>query len=739
MIAISTLFKKNINLTITTLFVYVLLALVMIYFPIAINLSDTFLGKGEVVFWSNYFWWFDFSTNNFINPMRHDFIFYPLGLYMTDGIFPMLFFAPLTRCFGPTVSYNIYVISTFALAGLGTYMLSRKLSVSYLPSVMAGIIFAFFPFHFGSAWGGHLHTFSIMWIPFFAITAINFIDRPSLRNTFIAALTFSITALTSWSTAVMAALYFAILLSFNCRTLTKNNFFLKLIAFVCISIFLMIPGLYPLITEIVTGEYSKPLDDFITNSADLLSFITPSPLHPVWGSYFKNINSQFTGNMSENLMYVGISVLILAVIGAIVSKKNIHARVMIFVTLFFIIISLGPFLHIAGSYHFTENNSTVSLPGMWTAFLPVFNMIRVPSRYIIMVMFGLSILAAFGINHISKILSQKFHRFPSLPYAVQTLGCVLVLFEFMTMLPVQAAVKIPDFYYKIGKTKGHSPILTVPINLMGANGRDYNLDGKLMINYYEYQKIHQKPMFGGYWSRVADKYENFLHADPVLRYVYNQKKDIIDYAPINPLIHLKKSYGVSHVVLHKSFMSDSEINAMIAYFGSKYTEDISVEGNHLIVYSTNDATFSSNDLRRSPLSNNITLGSGWHRIDYWKKQNGEPLPTRWMGDAGELIFHSREDQNVSLLFTAYNHKKDQKVAITVTNTNGTQELLTTVITGGSSTLTIPIHLPKGKNVISLKSLDGTYRPCEDPTANSRDCRDLSIAVQNVVITPGTKR
>ena len=720
------LYKNNFILTLSTFCIYLLLACGMVYLPTAINLSSSYLGQGEVVFWGNYFWWFEFSIHNFINPLHNNFIFFPLGLYMTDGILPMLTFVPLSRLLGATASYNIYLLSTFALSGLSMFMLARKLSISYLPSLLSGIIFAFFPFHFGAAIG-HLHTFSIMWIPFFVMTSLDFIDRPSARTAFMAALVFSFTALTSWTVAVMTALYFAIVLCFNWKSF-KFDFCVKLLSLVCMSLLFMAPGIYPLISEIVTGEYTKPLEDFITYSGDLLSFVTPSPLHPIWGTHFQSTHSKFSGNISENLMFVGFTVLLLAAIGTVISRKTILGRSTIFITLFFFILSLGPVLHIGGNFNFTQSHFTVMLPGQLTMHLPIFNMIRVPSRYFIMVMLGLSILAAFGMDYISKALSQKFTNIPSLTYLMQICACILVLVEFMSTLPVHAAVKVPTFYQKLRKTSGHSPILTVPITVMGGNGRDFTSDAVLMMHYYEYQKIHQKPIFGGYWSRVANKYEKFLLADPILSYVYSQGKDIITYPQINPLVYLKQTYGTSHVVLHKSFMTDTQISLMVDYFGNGYYEDNSTKGNPLIIYSTFGAT----------PSNGMKLGNGWHDIDYWKNEKGENLlPTRWMGDYGELIFNSVKSQTASLQFTAIKYAKDRVLAISLKNVHGPQEVFTTVVSDSSQTVTIPVNLSEGENIITLKSLGGSNKPCEDQTTKSNDCRDLSIAVQNIAIKPLT--
>ena len=348
-------------------------------------------------------------------------------------------------------------------------------------------------------------------------------------------------------------------------------------------------------------------------------------------------------------------------------------------------------------------------------------------------MFGLSILAAFGMDHISRLLSYRFSQLPFLPYTVQILGCMLVLFEFMAVLPAQAVVKTPLFYTSIRDSLDSSPILEVPINLLGGSNRDSSLDAKLMEHYYEHQKIHQKPIFGGYWSRVAEKYENFLRADPVLHYVYDHKTDIFGYRPTSPLVHLKKTYGVNHVILHKSFMSNSDVKLMTGYFGDQYIEDNSVKDNNLIIYSTNITTPTPIDLQDSNTYAYITLGNGWHELELWKNKDGEDIPSRWMSDHGELIIHSKKAHNASLKYTAYKYKKDRIIDISITNSKGTQKLNSTIITDGFHIYTTPVNLSKGKNIISLTSLNGADKPCDDTTATSNDNRALSIGLQNVVI------
>lgn len=269
---------------------YVIIALIMIYTFIGFDIKGKYIGHKEVVVWANYFWWFDYSiTHLFTNPLHNTYLFYPLGLDMIDNIFPLLLFIPITHSFGSVVSYNIYVLLTFILAAYGMYLMVDYLLEDKYVAFVSGLIFAFCPFHFGASMG-HLHTLSILWIPFFVMYFLKMYNEPIRKNIIICSVLFAVNALTSWTIAIMLSIFISIFLIINFRPLVTKRYIFMIISFVIVSAILISPGLYIMMINYLTNPYMvMSLNDFIYYSADILGFIVPSPIHPFFGDLTKNI------------------------------------------------------------------------------------------------------------------------------------------------------------------------------------------------------------------------------------------------------------------------------------------------------------------------------------------------------------------------------------------------------------------------------------------------------------------
>ena len=516
---------------------YCVLTYIMVYLPVSIDLSKTYLGHAEVVFWSNYFWWFDYALTNSLNPLHHSFIFYPLGLDMVDSIFPQLLFVPVTHFFGSVVSYNLYVLSTFVLAGYGMFLLANYLLKDTHAAFIAGIIFAYFPFHFGASFG-HLHTFSIMWIPFFVLFFHKMYEDPRGLNILLASLFFAMNALTSWTIAVMLAIFCLLYVVYRIKDTISKEFLPKFGVFSLISLVLIAPGLYLILKNMLTNEHMvQSLGSFITYSADVLGFIVPSPIHPMLGSFSNQIYSNFTGNYSENIVFIGYTVLLLAIIGTRSLIKSKSGRFILICTGVFLALSLGPVLHIFGIWQFTDYNLTIMLPGIITKYIPFLNMIRVPSRYDIMVMFCFALMAAYGFKCLVKAIpAGKLNK-----YALCTVISAILIFEFVAVLPIQDVKATPEFYCTISHDN-MDPIMEIPLI---RSPLDKTRGGNTMISYYEYQKTHQRPFMGGYFNRINPVYAEYMDTDPVLRNLYFGKEEIIQPAIPDKLAYLMYNYNVS--------------------------------------------------------------------------------------------------------------------------------------------------------------------------------------------------
>src|SRR5580765_5293175 len=53
----------------------------------------------------------------------------------------------LARLVGPVAAYNVLVLATFPLSAVAAYLLARRVVGSHLGAMVAGLAFAFLPFH----------------------------------------------------------------------------------------------------------------------------------------------------------------------------------------------------------------------------------------------------------------------------------------------------------------------------------------------------------------------------------------------------------------------------------------------------------------------------------------------------------------------------------------------------------------------------------------------------------------
>lgn len=715
-------------------FLYCVMTYFLVYLPVSVDLRSTYLGNGETIFWTNYFWWFAHAIDSLLLPLKASYIFYPLGVNLTDGIVPFLLFAPVTKFFGAIVSYNLYLLLTFVLSGYGMYLLTSQYIPKFFPCFIAGMVFSLFPFRFGAALG-HLHTFSTLWMPFYILFFWKMLEQPTYKNSSLAAFFFSLNALTSWTIAVMLSIASLIHIMFK-----RSEFFSFVrsrfcLIFAMLSGLLLSPGLYALLSEINEGQYKKPFGDFITYSSDLAAFITPSPLHAIWGRSFLPLYEQFSGNLSENIVFIGYSVLFLALVGCFAGRKRGLTVELVTSGLVFLILSLGPVLHIAGAYTFGKGEYSLPLPGYILAFLPVIDMIRVPSRYVLMASLYISMLAGAGV---AWILARKCFSSSSSRY--KSIGIMLFLtfflaLELVSVLRTQKAGPIPAFYSEIESNS--EPILELPMCLLGGGDRKYPPNNAMLMNYYyQYQEKHERPFLGGYWSRVANKYEKFLYADPVLKYFSSYKRDIINHLYFNPQKYLKDAYGISHIVVHEKFITSAEQKELVSYLGQGGQQDGSVADDTLSIYKL-DRTSPAATKVNFPHITKVRFEQGWYPTEYWLDSSArKEVPVRWIGEGADLVLHSAIPQSVLLkvLITSFNTPKE--LLIEVKTQDSVKEVFKAVIGIHPKEIKVPIIFQAGVNHISFVSKDGTERPSNVSPTWHKDSRDLSFAFRHLIIKDG---
>ena len=172
---------------------------VLMTWPWALHLRDAVSDRGDPYAIAYYLWWDYHQT-------FHD----PLNLFQATVLYPykytlaftesaygvsLLFFPLFALGFQPVTVLSVATLIAFAFSGYGMFRLVRTLTNSLGAAWIAGIVFAFIPYHFQRL--PHLHLIFTAWIPLLLEALVLFAARRSWRSATWLGVTFVMNALTS--------------------------------------------------------------------------------------------------------------------------------------------------------------------------------------------------------------------------------------------------------------------------------------------------------------------------------------------------------------------------------------------------------------------------------------------------------------------------------------------------------------------------------------------------------------
>jgi hypothetical protein len=535
---------------------YTLLTLLMTW-PTVTHLSGAIPGDGFDG-WQNYWnqWWIKEAllvhrTHFFFT----DILYPPSGaslLFHTLNFFNGLWTLPLQLNFGLAVAYNGVVFFHFILAGFGVYLLAlytlTRLGIGSPPqrrwaAFAAGVIFTFAPFHMAHLLG-HMQVFSLTWPPFYILWLLRTVDRWQIANRqsthgraglsvtdlFLTGLFLVFATMVDWYQTLYLLLFTLLLLAWVAwrlwrdrqpwlRALLKPALGLAVMGLAFAALFS--PLIIPMAAEAAAADYMRPtFEENIILSADLLAFFLPSELHPLWGQALLPIYQTFTTTTSERLVFAGIIPLGLGIYGAVKYRHRRWVQFWIIVTLCFFVLALGPYLHIAGQT-VQVGDSPLPLPYLLLyKIVPFIGISRSLSRYALIVMIGLGVLAAIGLGRFKP--------------GRQALAIGLICLEFAAIPYPLSAIDTPQFFHSIAQEAGDYTIAALPMN--------WDRPVPLL-----YQTVHGKRLLTAYTSRQNPL--DLTWRTPVLQQWRTLQEDIIktDLAAVAPTI--LHDFQVKYVVL----------------------------------------------------------------------------------------------------------------------------------------------------------------------------------------------
>ena len=511
------------------------------------------------------------------NPLHTELIYYPLGIDLilyTYNFFHALMAQPLLLAVNLPFASNIALLLSTILSGYGAFLLTRYLlgkdwqfvgssgpisgplfSPSFLPALIAGLLYAFASNRAVYAALGHYDMVTTQWIPFYALMLLRSLDlqlssRQRRKAAVMAGLFFAFNGLAEMITALFLAIFTLIVVlcwlvgnrahdvdnverrgrattgapshaqSVPFITSFRHSFlalFTALFLIGLVAFALWGPVLIPILRQFITADFSlKEWGEAIPLSTDLWGWVTPTPLHPLWGANLVAALREIklralipdgaemaVGLRDINTVFLGWCSLTMALVGAVAYGRRL--RIWLWTALIFGLFTLGPFLQINGQYIYNLDGVKTAFPMPFALlhYIPIVKANRAPNRNSVLLMLALAVLAGYGVHW----LMGQFAKKRVVDAGMQRLGSALALaigglmvFEHLALPAPLSDARIPTVYEQIAADPNPVSVMHVPLgwrNSFGTWGPE-----RTQLEYY--QSAYDKPMLGGNISRAPD-------------------------------------------------------------------------------------------------------------------------------------------------------------------------------------------------------------------------------------------
>jgi hypothetical protein len=262
--------------------------------------------------------------------------------------------------------------------------------------------------------------------------------------------------------------------------------------------------LLPLLAGIALRFQTGRLPETVTlwrsspRGVDLLAYLAPNPNHPLTGRWTHDL---FLPDRSDAFpeFVAAFPWIALVIIGLTGARRALPAFWVAF-TLFFVALSLGPFVHVGG------HNTYVAGPWALLRYVPIVDMARSPARFVILATLGGSVLCAFALDWWRRAVPWR-----------NAIAVVFVIAAAVELLPAPRplySAEIPALYELVARATGPSTrVLELPTGVRDGTSSIGDFNASSMY----FQTRHGRPLIGGYLSRVSERRKRENLRLPMLR------------------------------------------------------------------------------------------------------------------------------------------------------------------------------------------------------------------------------
>lgn len=440
---------------------------------------------------------------------------YPNTLaYSENLIGSALFAAPIIWLTGDLVlALNLTTLLTTVLCGSGAYLLARRWGLSAAAAFVCGVIFAFAPPRFSRM--AQLHMTAVQWIPFTLAFVHSYLAHGKRRDLLLALACFSLQVLSSGHGAAFLTMAVGLLIVWHLwlgRALPIRKWLqdcgatgLYLIA---PSIWVMWPYRMAQVDAGLRREYPAEAMPGLTSFVASPSRVHTTAMTSIFG---RNVNDEALA-----YLFPGFLCLALAIVAAVRWRRRSPGWD---VTVFFAGLGIVSFLMF------------VTWPfDLWRLvyWMPGFNFIRVPSRFMVLVVLCLAMLSAVAIDRLTAA-SPGGRR-----TAIAGLISLLLLAEYSNypFTGVPYAQTMPAIDRWLATQPGHFAIAEVPLPRAADQGA--------------HERAHTRAMLHAtaHWQKTVHGYSG------IRRPLHVELYDRLSRFPSPDSIDALREVGVRYVVVH---------------------------------------------------------------------------------------------------------------------------------------------------------------------------------------------
>jgi hypothetical protein len=251
---------------------------------------------------------------------------------------------------------------------------------------------------------------------------------------------------------------------------------------------LLSPVLYAVGERLTAGEFRSPgvLWRSSPGGVDLLALVLPNPNHPLTPQVIADWLTTFQGGYHEAV----VSIPLVAIVTLVVAWKRgwRASRWWTALAIGFGALALGPFVHVGATNTY--------VPGPWALlrFVPIIGLTRMPTRFSVVMMLAVAVLFAAALAWLGRTYPR---RRPLMLGVIAT----LLLAELLPAPMTLHSAAVPRFYQRVAAAPGDVRVLELPTGIRDGTSSV----GNFIARSQYFQTMHEKPLIGGYLSRVGGR------------------------------------------------------------------------------------------------------------------------------------------------------------------------------------------------------------------------------------------